>query len=89
MITKEQVIQRIEAQIAVCSAVDSDWITLTVGTAKRILELIGGNREILCKDCRHYIAPTDHEPKGHCDRNPYYWRMVDADWYCAERKVKK
>ena len=39
MISKEKVIKRIEAQIAVCKEIDSDWISLTVGTGKRILEL--------------------------------------------------
>ena len=37
---REKVIKRIEAQIAVCKEIDSDFITLTVGTGKRILELL-------------------------------------------------
>ena len=40
MITREKVISRIKAQIAVCKEIDYDFITLTVGTGKRILELI-------------------------------------------------
>lgn len=40
MISKEKVIKRIEAQIAVCKEIDSDWISLTVGTGKRIIELL-------------------------------------------------
>ena len=40
MIPKEKVIKRIQAQIAVCKEIDSDWISLTVGTGKRILELL-------------------------------------------------
>lgn len=38
--TKEKVITRLKSQIAVCKEIDSDFITLTVGTEKRILELI-------------------------------------------------
>ena len=40
MIEREKVIKRIKAQIAVCKEIDSDFITLTVGTGKRILELL-------------------------------------------------
>jgi hypothetical protein len=40
MIEREKVISRIKAQIAVCKEIDSDFITLTVGTGKRILELL-------------------------------------------------
>ena len=40
MIEREKVISRIKAQIAVCKEIDSDFISLTVGTGKRILELL-------------------------------------------------
>ena len=40
MIELEKVISRIKAQIAVCKEIDSDFISLTVGTGKRILELL-------------------------------------------------
>lgn len=40
MITRDKVISRIKAQIAVCKEVNYDFITLTVGTGKRILELL-------------------------------------------------
>ena len=40
MIEREKVIKRIKAQIAVCKEIDSDFISLTVGTGKRILELL-------------------------------------------------
>ena len=45
MITREKVIKRIKAQIAVCKEIDSDFISLTVGTGKRILELIDEENE--------------------------------------------
>ena len=45
MITKEKVIKRIKRQIAICKGIDSDFITLTVGTGKRILELIDAEVE--------------------------------------------
>ena len=40
MITKEQVVKRIKRQIEGCKEIDSDWMSLTVGTGKRILELL-------------------------------------------------
>ena len=40
MVDREKVIKRIKAQIAVCKEIDSDFISLTVGTGKRILELL-------------------------------------------------
>jgi hypothetical protein len=40
MIEREKVISRINAQIAVCKEIDSDFISLTVETGKRILELL-------------------------------------------------
>ena len=40
MISIEKIIKRIETQIAVCKEIDSDWISLTVGTGKRIIELL-------------------------------------------------
>ena len=40
MIEREKVISRIKAQITVCKEIDSDFISLTVGTGKRILELL-------------------------------------------------
>lgn len=40
MISREKVIQRIKAQITLCKEIDYDFITLTVGTGKRILELL-------------------------------------------------
>ena len=52
MISKEKVIKRIQAQIAVCKEIDSDWISLTVGTGKRILELLDEPEVVRCKDCR-------------------------------------
>ena len=45
MITKEKVIRRIESQIAVCREIDSDFITMTVGTGKRIIELLNEEEE--------------------------------------------
>ena len=38
MIETDKIIRRLEEQIAVCKENDSDWITITVGMAKRILE---------------------------------------------------
>lgn len=45
LISKEKVIQRIRSQIALCQEVDSDWMSLTVETGKRILELIDQQEE--------------------------------------------
>lgn len=45
MITRDKVIKRIQSQIAVCKEIDSDFITLTVGTGKRIIELIEEEEE--------------------------------------------
>lgn len=53
MIAKEKVIKRIQAQIELCKEIDSDWISLTVGTGKRILELLDGPEVVRCKDCKH------------------------------------
>ena len=46
MITKDKVIRRIQRQIAICKELDSDWISLTVGTGKRILELLDDAVEV-------------------------------------------
>ncbi|MBP5725488.1 MAG: hypothetical protein J6Y48_00280 [Clostridia bacterium] len=46
MITKDKVIRRIQNQIAICKELDSDWISLTVGTGKRILELLDDAVEV-------------------------------------------
>ena len=45
MITREKVIKRIQSQIAVCKEIDSDFISLTVGTGRRILELLNEEEE--------------------------------------------
>ena len=42
---REKVIQRIESQIAVCKEIESDWISLTVGQGRRILELLNEEAE--------------------------------------------
>ena len=55
MITKDKVIRRIQRQIAICKELDSDWISLTVGTGKRILELLDEQPQIVqCKDCKYF-----------------------------------
>ena len=45
MIPKEKIIKRLESQIALCKEIESDWITITVGSGKRILELLNDQEE--------------------------------------------
>ena len=69
MIAKEKVIRRIEAQIALCKEIDSDWISLTVGTGKRILELLEEqDRKIEEMEERIAIMTEDeyHDDQGNC-----------------------
>ena len=75
MIQTEKIIQRLKLQIAVCHEIDDDWIQITVGTAKRILQLIerrtpveaepeGSNRSwwYVCGECHSLIGGHD----GYC-----------------------
>ena len=84
MLSKEKVIRRIEKQIEHCKEVDSDWISLTVETGKRILELIaekepaeseieggGSTWWYVCGECHSAIDMKDRYCK-HCGR-PVRW----------------
>lgn len=67
MITKEKVIRRIQSQIAVCREIDSDFITMTVGTGKRIIELLNEEEETDYENGFHdgyQQAMKDMEVKG-------------------------
>ena len=78
MIEKEKIIKRIKSQIAVCNEIDSDWIHLTVGTGKRILELFDEQPEIIrCERCKHYRD-------GYCSLNDI---GTTKNWFCADGKV--
>lgn len=80
MIKTEKIIQRIESQIAVCKAIDSDWISLTVETGKRIIELLKEQNPVkpICvlkadnKSYSMYNCPV-------CDSDVYYEQN-----YCCE-----
>lgn len=93
MIEKSKVIQRIKSQIAVCDEVDSDWCTLTVGTCKRILELIDEAkipddvRIVRCGDCKHYEVWRGADPvHGACEMH----HMVhNPEWFCADGVRKR
>jgi DNA-directed RNA polymerase subunit RPC12/RpoP len=84
LIEKEKVIKRIKAQIAVCKEIDSDWISLTVGTGKRILELLEEQeavkptliREGRNKNYNDYVCPR-------CDNEVVYEQN-----YCSECGVR-
>lgn len=85
MIPTEKIIKRLKSQIAVCHEIDSDWISITVGTAKRILELITCEEKtarvkleggwpswwFVCGEC--------HTQVGSCDK---YCRQcgIKLDW---------
>ena len=80
MIPKEKVIKRIQTQISVCKEIDSDWISLTVSTGKRILELLEEQEPIVPtlvregqnKYYNYYRCPI-------CDEDLYYEQK-----YCSE-----
>ena len=92
MITKEKVISRIEAQIALCKEIDSDWMSLTVGTGKRILELIREKpHQILCKECK-YGTPVGKWVFCHCTKPHQYAThggCFEPDWFCADGERKE
>ena len=74
MIPTEKIIKRLKSQIAVCKEIDSDWITITVGTAKRILELIEGKEKTAKVEVEGgwpnwwYVCEDCHTQVGSCDR---------------------
>jgi len=101
MIEKSKIVERLKAQIAVCHEIDSDWCSLTVGTCKRILELIGEReqepekpdpdlvRVIRCEKCQHYEEWKNSDPAmGHCR---YHHKLKLGNAYCSngEKKRKK
>jgi hypothetical protein len=85
MIPTEKIIKRLKSQIAVCKEIDSDWISITVGTAKRILELISGNEKKVKVDLEGgwphwwFVCDECHIQIGSCDR---YCRQCGGllDW---------
>ena len=85
VIPKEKVIKRIQAQIAVCKEIDSDWISLTVGTGKRILELLEEQevKPILIREGKSKLYNDYHCPR--CGQEIVYEQN-----YCCEcgSKVK-
>lgn len=82
VIDRKKVIQRIKSQIEVCKEIESDWISLTVGTGKRILELIDEQPVTRCKDCKYYdLWEGMKEPIGTC---VITHRNHKPEWYCAD-----
>ena len=72
MTDNEKVIQRLNSQIALCKRDDSDWISMTVWDAKKILKLIEGRKPIeaemeggypswwyVCGECHSLIGSYD------------------------------
>ena len=86
LIEKEKVIKRIKAQIAVCKEIDSDWISLTVGTGKRILELLDGPEVVRCKDCHYGIRSSKDDI--FCIKAIYVDKYKRPDWFCADGERK-
>ena len=76
---RQKIIQAIEAQLAVADEIGSDFITLTKGKGKSIIQMLGDQEQIVrCKDCKHYM--TIHCTCDGC--------CISPDWFCADG-VKK
>lgn len=76
MIPAEKVVQRLKSQIAVCHEIDSDWCSLTVGTCKRILELLGERKvsDDCCEKCRKREVRV-WKPPVTCGECRYYFSL--------------
>ena len=73
MIPTEKIIKQLKSQIAVCNEIDDDWILITVGMAKRILELIGKTKKAKVETdggwpSWWFVCGECHTQVGRCDK---------------------